>query len=106
MQPAMNPTIEIGLSFILFLPWFAIIGALYWVFPRRPRHLRRRLFDLAVLVASVVLSIAGMRWGYVIADPNSGAIWKQVLATLVAYGIFLAVLTVAVPVRHWWWMRR
>ncbi|HUD40381.1 MAG TPA: hypothetical protein VMR06_00095 [Dokdonella sp.] len=101
MQPAMNPTIEIGLSFILFLPWFAILGALYWLFPRQPRHLKRKLFDLAVLVLSIVLSIAGMRWGYAIANPASGAIWKQVLAMLVAYGVFLAVLTVAVPLRRW-----
>lgn len=101
MEPAMNPTIEIGLSFILFLPWFVILGALYWLFPRQPRNLARRLFDVAVLALSVVLSIIGMRWGYLEADPNSGAIWRQVLATLVAYGIFLAVLCLAVPLRHW-----
>lgn len=96
----MNPTVEIGLSFILFLPWFAILGALYWLFPRQPRGIGRRLFDLAVLAVSVWLSIAGMRWGFLTADASVGAIWKQVLATLVAYGIFLAVLTVAVPLRH------
>ena len=42
-----------------------------------------------------------MQWGYALglADVGTGAIWKQVLATLVAYGAFLFVLTVAVLLR-------
>ena len=39
------------------------------------------------------------------ADVGTGAIWKQVLATLVAYGAFLFVLTMAVPLRGWWLSR-
>mgnify|MGYP000163768309 CR=1 FL=1 len=26
------------LSLLLFLPWFCVMGALYWWFPRQPRH--------------------------------------------------------------------
>lgn len=95
------------LAVILFLPWFLLLGSLFWLLPRQPRHARRKAFDLAVLAAAFVLSIAGMRWGYALgaADVGTGAIWKQVLATLVAYGAFLFVLTVAVPLRAWWLAR-
>ena len=91
------------LAVILFLPWFLLLGSLYWLFPRQPRTARRKGFDLAVLAVAFVLSFVGMQWGYALgaADVGTGAIWKQVLATLVAYGIFLAVLTVAVPLRRW-----
>ena len=89
------------LAIILFLPWFLLLGALFWLFPRQPRNPRRKAFDIAVLVVAFVLSFVGMQWGYALgaADVGTGAIWKQVLATLVAYGAFLFVLTVAVLLR-------
>lgn len=89
------------LALILFLPWFLLLGALFWLFPRQPRNPRRKAFDIAALVVAFVLSFVGMQWGYALglADVGTGAIWKQVLATLVAYGAFLFVLTVAVPLR-------
>ena len=89
------------LAIILFLPWFLLLGALFWLFPRQPRNPRRKAFDIAALVVAFVLSFVGMQWGYALglADVGTGAIWKQVLATLVAYGAFLFVLTVAVPLR-------
>ena len=89
------------LAVILFLPWFLLLGALFWLFPRQPRNPRRKAFDIAALVVAFVLSFVGMQWGYALglADVGTGAIWKQVLATLVAYGAFLFVLTVAVPLR-------
>ena len=89
------------LAIILFLPWFLLLGALFWLFPRQPRNPQRKAFDIAVLVVAFVLSFVGMQWGYALglADVGTGAIWKQVLATLVAYGAFLFVLTVAVPLR-------
>ncbi|KAF1694621.1 hypothetical protein [Pseudoxanthomonas koreensis] len=89
------------LSLILFLPWFALLGALYWFYPRTPRPLARRAFDTATLLLSLVLSILGMHWGYRmgVADSGSGPIWRQVLAVLYAYGAFLAVLALAVPLR-------
>ena len=89
------------LAIILFLPWFLLLGALFWLFPRQPRNPRRKAFDIAALVVAFVLSFVGMQWGYALglADEGTGAIWKQVLATLVAYGAFLFVLTVAVLLR-------
>ena len=95
------------LAIILFLPWFLLLGALFWLFPRQPRNPRRKAFDIAALVVAFVLSFVGMQWGYALglADVGTGAIWKQVLATLAAYGAFLFVLTVAVPLRGWWLRR-
>jgi hypothetical protein len=89
------------LSLLLFLPWFALLGALYWFYPRTPRPVGRRAFDTVVLALSLVLSIAGMHWGYRMgaADHGSGPIWRQVLAVLYAYGAFLAVLSLAIPLR-------
>ena len=95
------------LALILFLPWFLLLGALFWLFPRQPRNPRRKAIDIAALVVAFVLSFVGMQWGYALglADVGTGAIWKQVLATLVAYGAFLFVLTLAVPLRGWWLSR-
>jgi len=96
------------LALILFLPWFLLLGSLFWLFPRQPRSARRKVFDFATLAIAFVLSFLGMQWGYALgaADVGTGAIWKQVLATLVAYGAFLVVLTVAIPVRMWFLQRR
>jgi hypothetical protein len=52
------------LSLLLFLPWFAVLGGLYWLFPRAPRPPARRRFDAIVLLLALVLSVAGMHWGY------------------------------------------
>src|SRR5687768_8358334 len=95
----MNPTVEFNLTLILFLPWFAILGALFWFYPRQPRGAARRGFDLAALLLATLASWVAMRWGMLNADPQAGAIWKQVLATLTAYGAFLAVLGLAWPLR-------
>ncbi len=96
------------LAIILFLPWFLLLGSLFYLFPREPRTARRRRFDLAALLVAFVLSFAGMQWGYALglADSGTGAIWKQVLATLVAYGAFLIVLVVAIPLRGWFLARK
>ncbi len=96
------------LAIILFLPWFLLLGSLFYLFPREPRTPRRRSFDLVALLVAFVLSFAGMQWGYALglADGGTGAIWKQVLATLVAYGAFLIVLVVAVPLRSWFLARK
>jgi hypothetical protein len=101
----MNPTIETGLAFILFLPAFAIIGALYCLFPRQPRGVARVFGDLAVLLLAAVLSVFAMRWGFHAAAGVAGALWKQIVATLLAYGAFLAIVCLALPLRAWWWRR-
>ncbi|MGV8959889.1 MAG: hypothetical protein ACOH1V_05825 [Stenotrophomonas sp.] len=89
------------LSLLLFLPWFCVMGALYWWFPRQPRPRRRQWFDGAVLVLALVASIFAMHYGYAagMADAQAGAIWRQVLAVLYAYGVFLAVMAVALLLR-------
>ncbi len=98
----MHPQIQLNLALILFFPWFAILGVLFFIYPRHSRTLRRRLFDLASLVLAVGASALGMCWSFYNADPHAGAIWKQVLATSISYGIFLLVLTIAIAVRHYW----
>jgi hypothetical protein len=100
----MHALFESGLAFLLFLPSFAIMGALYWWFPREPRHAARRIGDALALFAAVALSIAAMRWGFANAG-GSGRIWPQVLATLLAYGVFLAILALALLVRARWLRR-
>jgi hypothetical protein len=96
----MNPAVEFNLTLILFLPWFVILAVLFWLYPRQPRNASRRGFDIASLVLAIILSWLGMRWGMLNADTSAGAIWKQVLASLVAYGAFLGMLTLAYYVRR------
>lgn len=90
------------LSLLLFLPWFALLGGLYWMFPRQPRTARRRLFDAAMLLLALALSSLAMLWGHHagLAQPDAGQIWPQVLAVLHAYGAFLAVMIVALLLRR------
>src|SRR3546814_1693367 len=101
----MSPQIELNLGLILFLPWFLILGVLFWLFPRQPRHWRRRLFDLASLVLAVAAFMVSLYWAQDHADPAHGQMWRQVLATSIGYGVFLGALTLAVLVRWWTWRR-
>ncbi|GAB3352845.1 hypothetical protein [Lysobacter tyrosinilyticus] len=100
----MNPLVELNLALILFLPWFTILAVLFWIYPRRPRGLARTLFDSASLLLALVAAAIGMYWSMANADPTFGHMWQQVLATSVAYGLFLLVVTVALVVR-WRWLR-
>jgi hypothetical protein len=102
----MNAFFETGLSFILFLPTFAIVGALYCAYPRTPRSALRWLADLAVLGVAAALSILAMRHGFHASAAAGGTLWKQVVATLLAYGAFLGVLCIALPLRALWFARR
>src|SRR3546814_13258267 len=88
----MSPQIELNLGLILFLPWFLILGVLFWLFPRQPRHWRRRLFDLASLVLAVAAFMVSLYWAQDHADPAHGQMWRQVLATSIGYGVFLGAL--------------
>ncbi|WP_312326986.1 hypothetical protein [Stenotrophomonas sp.] len=96
------------LSLVLFLPWFILLGTLYWMFPRQPRDTARRLFDGAALVLAFVLSIAAMLWGHHIGvvQSDAGPIWRQVLAVLYAYGAFLGVMVAALLLRGSWLAQR
>lgn len=83
------------LALVLFLPWFAILGALYWYYPRTlERTPARRRFDVAALCLAFLASFLAGRLGFDIASTavEAGPIWRQVLASLFAYKAFLAVL--------------
>ena len=96
----MSSGIQLNLALILFPPWYLILGALYWLYPRQPRTAARRLYDAGSLLLALLASIAAMHWGFLNADTSVGVLWKQVLATSISYGAFLAVLTAALLARR------
>mgnify|MGYP003583352050 CR=1 FL=1 len=98
----MNPVVELNLALILFLPWFAILGALYWCYPRQPRDTVRKLFDAVALLLALTAFVLSMYWSHDHADPVYGKMWQQILATALGYGVFLAVLAAAFFVRRRW----
>lgn len=98
----MNAQVQTNLAMILFLPWYAILAALFWIYPRHPRTGARRAFDVASLVLATSAATLGTWWGIRNADPYWGQMWKQILATSLSYGMFLLVLAVAIAVRHRW----
>ena len=88
----MNTVVELNLALILFLPWYALLGWLFWRLRARGAQARRKLVVLALLVVALLAAgVAGI-WAFGHADPAAGAIWKQVLACVVGYGVFLGVL--------------
>jgi len=94
------------LALILFAPWFLILAVLYWVYPRQPRHARRRAFDIVALLVAVAAFVATLHWSHAYADRQYGAMWPQILATSAGYGVFLLVLVVAIFVRRAWLKKR
>lgn len=95
----MNPLVELNLTLILFLPWFLILSALFWIFPRQPRGHARRLYDLVAIAAALALFVASLHWLQEIADPAHGRMWRHILATAAGYGVFLAAMLVAFLLR-------
>lgn len=100
----MSRFVELNLALILFLPWFAILGALFWLYPRKPRTPARQLFDAVSLAVSVCAFVLTVHWAHIHAGSRYGAMWPQVLATSLGYGVFLAVLGLAFVLR-WRWLR-
>ena len=98
----MSPLVEVNLALILFLPWFAILGVLFWLYPRQPRTPARRGYDALALVVSTVGFVVAVQWAHANADPAYGRMWKQVFATSVGYGAFLALLLAAFVLRRRW----
>ena len=83
------------LALILFAPWFALLGWVYWAFPRS--HVvspARRRFDAGVLATALAATIGAMLVAYRMPWTNTGSLWPQVIATLAAYHAFLLVLGV------------
>ncbi|GAP65184.1 hypothetical protein MBSD_n0473 [Mizugakiibacter sediminis] len=88
------------LAVLLLAPWLAILGGLYWAFPRRlPRTFARRAFDLAALLIAAAATLSLADAGYSADHGDAGAIWKQVIAALAAYGAFAGVLLAALLLR-------
>jgi len=98
-----NPLVELNLTFILFLPWFAILGTLYWLFPRKPRGAARVVFDVMALLLSLAAFLWSVYWSMANADSGHGKLWPQVLATALGYGVFLGALGLA-SVLRWMWL--
>lgn len=96
----MNPIVALNLSLILLLPWYLVLGIVYWRTRRKPATAAQRGFDLAALLLALAAAAAGGYWSLAHADPSAGAIWKQVLASLVGYGLFLLVLMLAFLARR------
>lgn len=96
----MNEAVQLNLAFILFLPWYAILGVLYWLFPRQPRTLIRWSFDVLALTVATLATIASTQWSFRSADTSIDVIWPQVLAAAVSYGVFLGTMTAAFFIRQ------
>ena len=89
-----------ALALILFAPWFLILSALYWLYPRQPRNAARVRFDGFALLLAFAGCFASLHWSFGFADRSHGHLWPQILATSVGYGVFLAVLTAAFFLRR------
>lgn len=87
------------LAITLLAPWFIVLGGVFWAFPRGVRTRARNAFDAIALLLAGGGSFAGMNWAYRSANTDVGAQWRQIFAALVAYGVFLAVMTAALALR-------
>ena len=96
----MNAFLEHNLAAILFLPWFAILAVLFWIYPRQPRPSWRTWFDLGALAAASLAFFLSLHWALEWADRGFGRLWQQIVGTSVSYGVFLAALTLAFFVRR------
>lgn len=102
----MNLDFQPNLALWLFAPWFLILAVLYWVYPLQPRNAARRIFDTAALAAALIAFVLTLHWAHAYADRRYGELWPQILATSVGYGVFMAVMLVAIVVRRAWLRRR
>lgn len=102
------------LAILLLTPWLLILGWAYWAYPKSlPRTAWRRSFDAAVLLLAAVAAGWCALIGFDAAQlPTvgpfgraSGGIWQQVLPALYGYGVFAAVLLLALLLRHACWSR-
>lgn len=96
----MNPQVETNLALILFLPWYLVILIVYWRMRRTPARWPGRVFDLVAIAVSIVAAALAGPWALMHADDSIGSMWPQILATVVGYGAFLAVITLAALLRR------
>ncbi|MGQ0800232.1 MAG: hypothetical protein ACT4NL_08995 [Pseudomarimonas sp.] len=90
----MNSNVAPHLALILFLPWYAVLGWLLWRLRATGHDARRKLAVSAYIGLSLVAAGFGGIWAYGYAEPLTGSIWKQILASTVGYGAFLAGLLI------------
>ena len=92
------------LAVLLLGPWLAVLAWLYWLYVRkRAANGIPAGFDLGVLMASAVATVACTAIGYEAAFGHGGAIWKQVAAALAAYAGFNLVILFGLS---WHWLAR
>ncbi|MET0289419.1 MAG: hypothetical protein ABW178_07305 [Pseudoxanthomonas sp.] len=101
----MHPVVQQNLALVLFLPWYAILIWLFWRTPWRARGPRKRRFDRIAIVLALVASALAMRWGFAWGMTQAGTMWRQVVATALAYAAFLLVMAVAWGLRTRWLLR-
>lgn len=102
----MSPQVIALLPLLLFAPWFAILGGLFWWYPRLPRSTARRNYDALSLLAALTGFFVSMRIVMDSADRSRGGLWPQVVSSSVAYAVFLAILTLAFLIRRYLLARR
>ncbi len=96
----MHPQVELNLALILFLPWYLVIVVVYWRLRRWPARWSGRVFDLLAIALSIAAAAIAGPWALAEADDSIGSMWPQILATVVGYGAFLAVITLAALLRR------
>jgi hypothetical protein len=103
----MNPIWQQNLALVLFLPWYAVLLWLFWRTPRTARGKPgKRRFDLVAIALALLSSVLAMRWGFALGADQAGAMWRQILATALAYGAFLLVMAIAWGLRARWLRER
>jgi len=90
----MSSAVAPHLALILLLPWYAVLGWVFWRLRASGTDARRKFAALALIVFSLLAAGFAGTWAYDYAQPLAGTIWKQVLASTVGYGAFLAGLLV------------
>lgn len=96
----MAPSVAENLALILFLPWYLVILVVYWRMRRKPARWAGRVFDLVAIAVSIAAAAVAGPWALAHADDSIGSMWPQILATVVGYGAFLAVITLAALLRR------
>jgi hypothetical protein len=94
------------IALLLIGPWLIVLGWLYWLYVRkRAANGVPAGFDVGVLIASALATVACTAIGYEAAFGHGGPIWKQAAAALGAYAGFNLVILSGL-LWHWRARRR
>ncbi len=81
------------IALLLIGPWLVVLGWLYWLYVRRrAANGVTAGFDVGVLIASTLATVACTAIGYEAALGHGGPIWRQAAAALGAYAGFNLVI--------------